>query len=370
MPKKMTGEDESVHQFMSRRLGTAAATNLVSAMMHGIYAGDSRKLSIKSVLPSLVELENTHGALSRALLPRWINPRHTLPKTGSVIPEETTLDHDIIKRARNTSIYSFPEGLREIVDAIETHLVASPNVSIWMDSPCESISHSNEGFKIQTRDTAELQADRLVSAIPAAHLAGLLPDLPHLAHNPRAHVGVVDVVLSQPGRSVRLPINGFGYLVPRSTHNPDEILGVILDSSAVPNQGSSGFVKITVMIGGPYWDHLIAFPSTDDLESRALRALASQLGLPKEQIGEQVQMVRARVLRDTIPQYLVGHVERIAELRSAVSKTYNGLTLVGASYAGVGVNDCIAGAMKVCESISRSECGNKHDGTTGLEDIE
>ncbi|WFD33753.1 hypothetical protein MCUN1_000570 [Malassezia cuniculi] len=367
VPKKADA-DESVHDFMARRLGPAAATNLASAMMHGIYAGDSRELSVKSVLPSLVELEQKFGALGRVFWPKWINSRYT-HREEKKDTRKVNLDDSIIKMAKQTSIYSFPNGLGEMVSAIEAELIASPNVSIWKGTPCKRISYENNKFVMSFDGTATLYADRLVSAIPSARLAELLPDLPHLGHNPSAHVGVVDIVLSQPDGSAKLPIEGFGYLVPRAESNPDEILGVVLDSSAIPNQGSTKFVKLTAMIGGPFWRARTTLPTQSELEARALRALEKQLGVPKTQLDSQVSLVRARVLKNTIPQYLVGHVDRMLELREVVNARYPGLTLVGSSYNGVGVNDCIAGALDVCVEIARAETSQPNGGTTGLEDI-
>ena len=94
IPRKESKDDESVHSFLTRRFGAAAAENLGSAVIHGIYAGDSRELSIQAVFPSLVELEREHGALSRALLPRWLNSRyaweyHKLPQRMPITKEFT-----------------------------------------------------------------------------------------------------------------------------------------------------------------------------------------------------------------------------------------------------------------------------------------
>ena len=356
-----------MHSFLTRRFGAAAAENLGSAVIHGIYAGDSRELSIQAVFPSLVELEREHGALSRALLPRWLNSRYAWEYHK--LPQRMPITKEFTEHAKGISIYSFPDGLGEIVKRIEAELIASPNVQIWKGTECESISYEDGKFVLGLNDSVALHADRLVAALPARVLAQLLPTLPHLAHNPSAHIGIVDIVLAPREGTPKLPIDGFGYLVPRSADNPDDILGVILDSSAVPNQGSSNFFKLTAMIGGPYWRGCTTFPSKEDLEARALRALEHQLGIPKPQLEEQVRMVRTRVLLDTIPQYLVGHCERIHELQDAVKEHFSGLSLIGSSYSGVGVNDCVTSALDTCEAIALAEKGKPHRGTTGLEDI-
>ena len=108
--------DESVHAFFNRRFGPCLADTMASALMHGIYAGDSRELSIKAVMPSLVLTEQMHGSLLRALLPRFLNSRYkasTYENSDQARKEavESRLDPGLVQKLRSTSIYSFPQGL-------------------------------------------------------------------------------------------------------------------------------------------------------------------------------------------------------------------------------------------------------------------
>ena len=266
---------------------------------------------------------------------------------------ESRLDPGLVRKLRSTSIYSFPQGLAELTRALEAELLAMPHVSIWKGDACKRIV-PGQRIEIETNHS-KLYADRVVATVPSSHLAPLLPDLPHLAYNPSAHLAIVDIVL---GVADILPIRGFGYLVPRNaTNNSDEILGVIFDSDAVPNQ-SQRLTKLTVMMGGPYWRHRSSFPNEDDVKERALRALHSQLGLSLLTLTSHLENIYARVMTDTIPQYLVGHPQRMAELKAAIKmhpQWRNRLSLLGYSYGGVGVNDCIANAMDTCDAICNYE---------------
>ncbi|WFD22926.1 hypothetical protein MEQU1_001605 [Malassezia equina] len=236
--------DESVHDFVARRLGTTVADTLVSAMIHGIYAGDSRELSVKSIMPSLVNLERTHGGLLRALLPKGFNQRYH-EQTSKYQKEsaqkweaiKSKLDPQFLEQLEKTSIYSFPNGLGELISYLEDHLMSMPNVEIRKDAACESILMQDKCVISTRHDSKPLEADRVVATMPSHHLAALLPELPHLRHNPAAHLGVVDVILAPPSdEHYSLPIKGFGYLVPRSAaENHDEILGTVLDSDATQN---------------------------------------------------------------------------------------------------------------------------------------
>ncbi|WFD30090.1 hypothetical protein MSPP1_001104 [Malassezia sp. CBS 17886] len=386
--------DESVDEFCARRLGRDAADVLASAMMHGIYAGDSRRISVRSAFPALVALEQKHGSLLGSLF--RCGKRRGHAAVSDYMAAEAHRKREVAARLaeptlakiHDASVYSFPNGLGEITAALQRHLTAAENVEVWTGSPCERIDTPTDGgpFRAHIADEREpLAADRIVAALPAAKLAPFFPDMPHLAHNPAAHVGVVDVVLAPPDAGTplySLPVRGFGYLVPRvARNNPDQILGVIFDSDAVSNQGTPGettsppFAKLTVMVGGPYWEALGSsnLPDTDEITRRALRALGGQLGVPTDVLRTHVRYTRARILTDCIPQYQVGHVWRMRELHDALQsdpRWRDRLTLVGNSYTGVGVNDCVSMTLDATEAIALYEEGDvTHESTsqsTGL----
>lgn len=393
--RRTTSEDESVHDFLSRRAGKPMAENMASAMIHGIYAGDSRELSIQSVMPNLVDMEQTHGSLLRAAMPfgkklnsryraglrnRWEEEKKKAARVSQRLPPA------LLDMVKNTSIYSFPNGLGEIIAALQDHLIAAPHVELRMDAACEKIEAGTDGVELHlANEKAPLFADRLLAALPSSKLAPLLPEIPHLGYNPSATMSVVDVVLAPPDASsmqYELPIRGFGFLVPRSaSNNQDEILGVVLDSDAMPNQGTPGadgrppFIKLTVMLGGPYWrgKQQEELPSVDEVEQRALRTLEKMLGVPPFILQTHLRLLRGRVLENTIPQYLVGHPARMQEVHDMLvhdPRWRDRLTLLGYSYAGVGVNDCVTNALDACDAIVAHEQGDASEQTasqsTGL----
>lgn len=383
VPRKAAAdEDESVHSLVSRRFGQPLADNLVSAMMHGIYAGDSRELSAQSILPFLCDLEEMHGSVLRALMPfpSKLNKRfkqgtksRSAEDKYKVLEVSKRMDPQFVEKMRKTSIYSFPNGLQEIIDALSDHVMATKNTEVRLASACTQIEPNADGFALGVQnEVCKLQVDRVVAALPSAKLAPLLPDLPHLGHNPAATLSVVDVILAPPDGSAmqyKLPIEGFGFLVPRSAkHNPDEILGVVLDSDAVPNQGkldtnkNPPFIKMTVMMGGPYWRGKKhgELPTVKDVEERALRTLHNMLGIPTSILETHVRYLSGHILKDTIPQYLVGHPKRMQELHDTLvsdPRWQNRLTLLGFSYAGVGINDCVANALDASDAIIQQELG-------------
>lgn len=157
-------QDESVHDFLTRRFGGGKSIpeNLVSAVIHGIYAGDSRKLSVRSVLPFLWNTEKRNGSLIRALLPPKWNKRFREPTEKEKTRDETAekdlksiearLGEDFVKEMKDVSVYSFPEGIEEITLAMRQELEKDGNVEIWSETECRGIASANSNGELKVSE--------------------------------------------------------------------------------------------------------------------------------------------------------------------------------------------------------------------------
>ena len=196
------------------------------------------------------------------------------------------------------------------------------------------------------RDSMEVS--RVVSALPTPKLEQLLSPshaLPYLTTNPFSSVTVVNIIFPP----TKQPIHpaGFGYLISRSKEgysSPSSgFLGTVFDSCslAAQDKGSSGFTKLTVMLGGPYEiDQRRAEPSV------LLGHLQKHLGgppLPEPVYYEAIEN------KTCIPTPTVGHVGRMKELKAKLKDgPWNGcLEVVGASVGGVSLGDCIQAGRDV-----------------------
>lgn len=157
-----------------------------------------------------------------------------------------------------------------------------------------------------------------------------------------------------------LPERGFGYLIPRSIpfeQNPEFALGVVFDSDATVGQDTVPGTKLTVMLGGHWWDNFETYPDEEEGVSMAKSVLKRHL-----KIDQEPEMVHASLQKDCIPQYTVGHEQRLKQAHYELLSGYKGrLAVAGNSYTGVGVNDCIKAAKIVASDVAR---GND---ITGLE---
>jgi protoporphyrinogen/coproporphyrinogen III oxidase len=160
-----------------------------------------------------------------------------------------------------------------------------------------------------------------------------------LEHNYAVSVMVVNLYYDE---SDLIPLRGFGYLIPRSIpdhQNPERALGVIFGSDSSVGQDTAPGTKLTVMIGGHWWDGWAEsdLPDHDTAVTMARSLLERHLGIKKVPC-----VARSQLNRNAIPQYTVGHLSRMEDLSQFVREEFNHrLTLAGNWYNGVGVNDCI-----------------------------
>lgn len=152
-----------------------------------------------------------------------------------------------------------------------------------------------------------------------------------------------------------LPVHGFGYLIPRSVpyaENPERALGVVFDSDATIGQDTIGGTKVTVMLGGHWWDQWDEYPDEGEGASMAKAVLRRHLG-----ISTEPDAIRVALQKDCIPQYTVGHHDRLLNGSRQLDQAFGGrLRVAGNSYTGVGLNDCIRAAR---EGVKELACGVK-----------
>ncbi|KAL8667503.1 MAG: hypothetical protein Q9202_000719 [Teloschistes flavicans] len=201
--------------------------------------------------------------------------------------------------------------------------------------------------------------DHVISTISGKALDEIVrpySSLPTLSRTPSVTVMVVNLYFSNP--SV-LTARGFGYLLPQSLsfeQNPERALGVVFDSDASIGQDEIPGTKVTVMLGGHWWDGWTAYPDEEQGASMAKMVLMRHLG-----IYEEPQAVRVGLQRNCIPQYTVGHHARMAKANHALKKFNGRLRVAGNSYNGVGLNDCVRSAKDVAMGLI------KGSNETGLE---
>nr|XP_006115262.1 protoporphyrinogen oxidase [Pelodiscus sinensis] len=325
-----TQPDETIHGFVSRRFGKELADIAIDSLCRGVFAGDCRALSVRSCFPVLFEAERRRRSviLGMAL-------------GGGKGP---ALDSALSRRAQHErwSQWSLRGGMETLPEALQDFL-SRRGVEILCHARLRCLERTApERWQITLED-GSLSADHVISAIPARALAALLPSWAEpLAQELRSIEAVSVGVVNLQYEGATLPIMGFGHLVP--SFEDSSLLGIVYDSVAFPEQNGTGgpSIRLTVMLGGAWFAQAFGDPDTVPqamLLSRAKEAVRVHLGIVTEPSRTIV-----KVLKAAIPQYTLGHWRRTETINHYLEQEGLPLSLIGASYQGVSVNDCIYSA--------------------------
>jgi oxygen-dependent protoporphyrinogen oxidase len=144
--------------------------------------------------------------------------------------------------------------------------------------------------------------------------------------------------------------------------NPERALGVIFDHDAVQGQDTVSGTKLTVMLGGHWWQDWEEYPDSAEGAMYAKSVIERHLG-----IKDEPDLCHATLNRDCIPQYKVGYEDNLRFRAEQLSTEFRGrMRVVGSQYNGVGVNDCIRGAWQIANGMR----GNGWKGqSTGLDRV-
>lgn len=333
-PKKIS-VDESTYDFFKRRFGEDVAEYAVSSMLCGICAGNSKEISVKMLFRALFEAEQKHGSVIKGIPKEMKNKK---PNVHNIhmgeLSKKATLER--------WSIYSLENGLETLPERMESKLKEA-KVDVRMSDPCVRIKFANDSVQLELQSGDVVKSKNVICALPSGLLAPLLkdehPDLAtKLSEQKSATVGVVN--LKYKGRQTKTP--AFGFLVPPIEKNP--LLGVIFDSDCFEN--ADGDTVLTAMMGGHWYHPQFTDKSPDDLAEVAIENIGKILGITDDPVD-----VNPVIQKDCIPQYTVGHYERLDAIDSYIEKHKLPLHLVGASYRGIGINDVILSAKAAADKI-------------------
>ncbi|XP_048368366.1 protoporphyrinogen oxidase isoform X3 [Sphaerodactylus townsendi] len=329
--------DESIHVFVKRRFGQELADIIIDCLCRGVFAGDCRALSMRSCFPALFQAEKTHRSVILGMILGG----------GKSIPADSPL----IRRAQKErwSQWSLRNGMEALPEALADFLKHRA-VEIHRDASVKRLDRTATGRWQISLEDGVVEADHVISALPAKALAKSLPNWAEPLSRELSAFSTVSVgVVNLQYKGVKLPVMGFGHLVP--SFEDSSLLGVVYDSVAFPEQdGSRGpAVRLTVMLGGAWFTPSLGDPDTISdatLVNRARAAVKEQLGVSSEPSRTIVKVHKA-----CIPQYTLGHWKNLETIANYLKERQLPLSLVGASYEGVSVNDCIFNSRKAVSSL-------------------
>ncbi|XP_032677012.1 protoporphyrinogen oxidase isoform X2 [Odontomachus brunneus] len=350
---KVSKEDESIYSFVQRRFGQDIADHIISPIVCGVYAGDARQISVNFMFKSLFEMEQKHGSVVKGLLINQLEKLFSRTKSRETKEDadesvEDSSATSLARKARleNWAIWSLQGGLEQLPLALVNNL-EKRGVRIETGTKCERLTFKADRVELSVNGNAR-ECSRVISSLPAKKLAELLQEqYPELSAELRAIPSVTVAVANLEYRGDVLPLEAFGFLIPPQENLP--LLGVIFDSCMVPKKSNTSTV-LTVMMGGAWFEkHFGPSPTEEQLLKTAIDGVRDILCITEEPVAHHIA-----VLKDCIPQHVVGHAQRKKRIHDYISAHRIPLAVCGSSYQGVGVNDVILSAKQAVRDVVKS----------------
>ena len=321
-------EDESIARFVRRKFGAELLDRLVGPFVSGIYAGDPERLSLRGAFPQLYEAEKSSGSIIRGMV------RAAKSRKG---PRE------------RPPLLSFRHGNETLVRSLAAKLGSALRLNTEANQIQRKSRDASGSFVVSIQRDGQIEtilAERLILATPAevtGRLLGALNPLIRATLDAINYALVAVVSLGYRREDVRHTLDGFGFLVPRSAGL--RVLGTVWNSSLFPGRAPQGYVLLTSFVGGAT-DPEATTLSLENLAGLVHRELTPLLQIAKQPLCSQVQ-----IYRRALPQYELGHSERLATLEKLRTQVPN-LWLIGNYFRGPSIGSCIEQAFAVARECS------------------
>ena len=321
-------EDESVASFVRRKFGLELLERLVGPFVSGIYAGDPERLSLRAAFPQLHAAEKSAGSVIRGMM------RAAKSRKG---PRE------------RPTLMSFRDGNETLVRALAAKIGSGLRVGaevVAISPHRQAAAGARYEVRIRTAERQEIVlAESLVLATPSDVAGTLLRDVnaalePVLAGIEYAPVAVVS--LGYRREDVAHSLDGFGFLVPRSSGL--QVLGTVWNSSLFPGRAPAGHVLLTSFVGGA------TNPRAASLPPGELCGLVHREIAPLLRIRAAPVFSHAQVYRRALPQYNIGHTDRLQALERLRAEL-PGLFFVGNYLRGPAIGNCVELAMSTAKML-------------------
>jgi protoporphyrinogen/coproporphyrinogen III oxidase len=324
LPRKSTNgtTDESLASFVRRRLGEEALVRMAQPMVGGIYTADPETLSLRATLPRFLDMEQKHRSLILAMLRQG-----RAQKTGT-------------SGARYSLFVSFGQGMQVLVDA-----VTRINADLRVKTRVRRVSF-DQGWRIYTDKEEQIEADGVCLAVPAYVAASLLEDTHQQLKQKLREINYASTATINFGyrrAAIAHPLNGFGFVVPFVEKR--SLIACTFSSVKFSDRAPDGHVLLRAFAGGALQPDIFALDEAE-IARRVEADLRELLG-----IREDPRFTEVAKWERSMPQYEVGHLDRVTEIEKLVSEL-PGLTLAGNAYRGAGIPDCIRSGEAAAETLA------------------
>lgn len=308
-------KNESVADFVTRRISAEFLDKAIDPFVSGVYAGDPKGLSMRAAFPKLYEMERDFGSLIMGSL------RRKSEKSDSKFPR----------------IFSFHGGLRTLIRALAGEIADG----LLLQSPVSRIDVDGGKFHVNGGEY-----DAVVVSTPSFAAGALVDNFdPELARllSEVVYAPVAVVVSGFQAEKIGVDLDGFGFLIPSKENRPT--LGTLYHSAVFPERSPDGAQLLMTFLGGVRSGDRLDTLSDDDLKAIVLGELGDILDVRGEP-----DFVHIKRWEKAIPQYGIGY-EDVIQACSAFEKANPGIYFCSNFYRGISMGDCVKNAFETADSI-------------------
>lgn len=333
--KSQDGYNQSLGEFVIRRLGQEFLDYAIDPFVSGVYAGDPFKLSVKSAFPKLYRLEEVYGGLIKGAI---LGARERKKRA------EVAKDH--------AKMFSFKNGMSTFTSALASALKDEIKYRHLL-----TLVRKVDGKYLLTFDRdglqTEVSADAVFLTIPAYNASIVLQDLDELAARHLQSIfypQVMVMYVAFPKKGIQRKLDGFGFLIPSKEKR--SFLGAIWSSTIFGNRAPEDHAAFTIFVGGAKVPQMFD-DKPEYVAKKALKEFKQVMGIESEP-----SVLKFKLWKKAIPQYNIGY-QAHEEYFTQFEKSNPGLFLGGNYRGGISVGDCVKNsepnATRIFEYLHNNE---------------
>ncbi|MBB6454694.1 oxygen-dependent protoporphyrinogen oxidase [Salirhabdus euzebyi] len=311
LPKSEPKDDQSLGEFFRRRLGDEVVENLIEPLLSGIYAGDIDRLSLMSTFPNFYHLEQKYRSLVKGL-------NYTMPKSPSNKPKQGMF-------------LTLKRGLQSLVEAVEDKLDEG---TVIKGTAVSHIEKKDDYYDLLLDSGQVVKARTVIMAAPHFVTQKLFSQYDFMkSFKEMPATSVANVAMAFDESDIERDIEGTGFVISRNSDH--RITACTWTHKKWPHTTPKGKALLRCYVGRPN-DQEVVQLSDDEIEEIVLKDLNKTMNIKAK---PQFKVVTR--WENAMPQYTVGHKDRLAEIKGQMNSYLPGVFLAGSSFEGIGIPDCI-----------------------------
>lgn len=325
VPPRKDRKDESLAEFVTRRLGRECLEKIAEPLVAGIHTSNPDNMSVLAIFPRFIDMERKSGSLIKGMIDAMRRMPHPNPSAPKM-----------------TYFMSLREGMQELVRGCISYIGEE---RVKTGTAVISVMKKEGGYRLMFGDGSTGDFDAVVLATPSyvtqdilkSTDEGLSQMLSAIAWSSSATVSI-----AFRKEDIKNPLRGFGFIVPRIENR--RINACTWSSIKWSHRAPDDTLLIRSFVGGGHHEELVSLGDRELLDT-VLEELMDIVGITAKPVFSKVY----RWFKG-MPKYTVGHLERIAALDEKL-KTHRGLFLIGCSYRGIGIGDCVKSGFEAAAAI-------------------